>query len=90
MVNWTLICEGEQGTLAYRDALAVCKGVYQSNLIRGRENLSGSTLKGKAATWGRKYAASRQGLLSRLTKNSIPHHEEIGDHGKRLLVLGTW
>ena len=41
-------------------------GSYQSDLLMGWENWSGSSLKGKAASFGGKYAQSRNQLLERI------------------------
>lgn len=81
---WTIV--KDQASLDA--ALKLAKGSYQQGLLRGYENLSGSTLKGKAKGWGGRYAASRSNLLARLRKAGIPISEQIGDHNKRLLVIG--
>jgi hypothetical protein len=69
-------------------ALAHCRGSYQTDLILGRESLSGSTLKGKAKSYAGRYAKSRDSLLSRLRNAGIPVSESIGDHNRRILILG--
>ena len=73
---------------ATRDkALALCRGQYQRNLIMGWENLSGSTLAGKAKEYSGRYAESRANLLGRLIANGIGVKERIGKHNRRILVL---
>jgi len=78
-----ILCED-----AYRKALALCKGTYQENLIRGFESLSGATLRGRAKQYGAQYKRSRDNLLKRMTQAGIPWREERGPHGKRILVIG--
>lgn len=70
-------------------ALALCRGDYQRNLLRGVESLSGSTLKGKARNWGGRYAEARRNILARMTGAGIAWCERKGDHGKRILVIGS-
>lgn len=81
---WTIIKDNN----IMEKALSLCKGIYQRNLIYGIENLSGSTLAGKAKYWSSKYRVSRENLLHRLKENDIPVKEIRGDHNKRILVLG--
>ena len=69
-------------------ALELAQGTYQRNLLLGHENLSGSTLKGRARSWGGRYQASRNGLLRRMTEAGIPWTEERGERGRRILVIG--
>ena len=45
------------------------RGSYQSALLRGDETWSGSSLKGKARTYGAAYASSRYGLLRRVNRS---------------------
>lgn len=73
---------------AFDRALALCKGPYQENLLRGLEALSGATLRGKAKTYWAQYRRSRDNLLARMTQAGIPWREERGKNGKRILVLG--
>lgn len=73
---------------AYKRALALCKGQYQENLIRGIEALSGATLQGRAKQYWARYRQSRENLLSRMTDAGIPWKEDRGPHGKRILVIG--
>lgn len=84
------ICEGTMGTKAAIAAIKLCKGSYQTNLIRGHESWSGSTLRGKAREWSMKYKESRTNLLKRLEAAQIPHHMATREHGKRVLILGIW
>lgn len=73
---------------AYKRALALCKGQYQENLIRGIEALSGATLQGRAKQYWARYRASRESLLARMTEAGISWREERGRFGKRILVIG--
>lgn len=70
-------------------ALALCRGDYQRKLLRGAEALSGATLKGAAKRWGGRYLSSRRAILARMTKAGIVWCERKGDHGKRVLVIGS-
>lgn len=84
MTDWTKINNRE----AHAAALALARGGYQRSLINGHENLSGSTLKGKAKRYGWRYAKSRAALLARMTAAGVPWYEEIGAHNARILVIG--
>lgn len=85
MGKWTEIhLEGAEWEIAYRQA----RGCYQRSLLDGSENLSGSTLRGKARSYGRHYARSRNNLLARLDAAIIPWSEKRGKNGRRILVLG--
>ena len=75
---------------AYFDALRLARGSYQRNILRGFESLSGSTLRGKAVSYSGRYRRSSAALLERVAHEGIPWHERIGDHGRRILVLGAW
>ena len=81
---WTIINDSS----VLDAALTLCRGSYQRNLLLGRENLSGSTLKGKAKSYSGKYAASRRAILARCAAAKLPISETTGSHGKRLLVIG--
>lgn len=70
-------------------ALDLAQGTYQRDLLLGRESLSGSTLKGRARSYGGRYQASRDGLLRRMTEAGIPWSEEKGERGRRILVIGS-
>lgn len=83
MVHTKILCEE-----AFKQALALCKGKYQENLLRGTEALSGATLRGKAKNYWKHYKASRENLLARMTEAGIPWREERGRFGKRILVIG--
>lgn len=71
-----------------KQALTLCKGSYQVDVLLGIQSLSGATLKGKARKWGGKYHRSRLNLLKRLTENEIPWGEKRVKFGKRVLVIG--
>lgn len=75
---------------AFEQALALCKGTYQENLIRGIEALSGATLQGRAKQYWARYRQSRENLLARMSEAGIPWREERGPNGKRILVLGGY
>lgn len=83
MVHTKILCEE-----AFKQALALCKGTYQENLVRGVEALSGATLKGRAKNYWKHYKASRENLLARMTEAGIPWREERGPNNKRILVIG--
>lgn len=61
-MTWTHIVGGNA---VAKLALKQCKGRYQRGIVQGIENLSGSTLKGKAKGYGAHYARSRRNLLAR-------------------------
>ena len=69
-------------------ALALCRGRYQRNILLGTEALSGSTLRGKAREYGGRYRASAASILVRCQQAGLAVREEIGSHGKRLVVIG--
>lgn len=73
---------------AHDRALALARGRYQSALLRGEARLSGAELQGKARRYGGRYRDSRRALLRRMTAAGIAWHEERGEHGKRVLVIG--
>lgn len=85
MGQWTEIhLEDAEWEIAWKQA----RGSYQRDLLRGNENLSGSTLRGKAKSYGGHYARSRNNLLARLDAAIIPWSEKKGKNGQRILVLG--
>lgn len=47
-------------------ALKLCRGKYQTALVLGHANMSGSDLQGKAANYKARYNASRDALVGRL------------------------
>ncbi len=69
-------------------AMECARGRYQRALLTGYEALSGLTLRGKASSYGARYAESRANLLARLHRAGIPTHEVRGAHGARILVIG--
>lgn len=85
MGRWTRVVDG----VAFDRALGLAKGSYQLDLLWGRHNLSGSSLRGRAKNYGGKYSRSRQALLRRMTAEGIPWDEERGDNGARILVIGS-
>lgn len=62
---------------------------HQRNVIRGTDNLSGSTLRGQASRYSGHYARSRTALLAKLRSAGIKVSERIEAHGARVLVLRT-
>jgi len=74
---------------ALEAALKLARGSYQRDLLRGRENLSGSTLKGKASRSGAHYKRSRDALLDRMTKAGIIWSRQTRAHGRIVLVVGV-
>jgi hypothetical protein len=71
----------------YKRAIALCKGSYQVALIDGRQNWSGSDLKGKARKYGSHYNKSRIALLSRLEAAGVAFIERI-EHGRLRFRFG--
>jgi hypothetical protein len=59
------------------------RGSYQSGLLQGYETWSGSSLQGKASSYGARYAESRDNLLSRID-DALP----VGYSATTELVLG--
>lgn len=68
-------------------ALRLARGCYQRALIHGSEALSGATLRGKAASYGKHYKRSALNLMRRLETFGLAR-EQVGEHGKRFLVIG--
>jgi hypothetical protein len=83
--RWTLVLDES----AHEAALDLAKGSYQWDLLQGYENLSGSTLKGKARKYSARYHESRRSLFERMDAAGIPHCEAKGPRGRRVLVIGT-
>lgn len=69
-------------------ALQLARGSYQADILLGREALSGATLRGKAAKYSSKYKQSAQSIMRRCQLAGLPVREQIGAHGKRLVVIG--
>lgn len=69
-------------------ALTCARGVYQRNLLYGRETLSGSILRGKAKQYSDLYARSARNLMARINAAGIPCRERRGRYGRRVLVIG--
>ena len=83
--NWTII----EDAAALAAAHECVRGSYQSDVLNGYHNLSGSTLRGEASRWGGKYAESRAGLLGRMNAAGVIWCERKGPHNARLLVIGA-
>lgn len=73
---------------AYDAAHALARGCYQRAVLAGSEALSGATLRGRARSYGARYAASRQALLGRVRAAGIACTVERRAHGKLVLVIG--
>ena len=73
----------------YQAALLLARGCYQRALLSGSEALSGATLRGRAKSYGARYAESRRNLLSRCRQAGLAISERRGSHGKRILVIGS-
>jgi len=83
-MSWT-VCKDMD---VYNRAWSLARGSYQRGIINGIENLSGSTLKGKAKLFSCRYCASRHNLLARLRAAGISVGETTGPHNRRILVIG--
>lgn len=81
---WTEIRDSKE----LEKALTLAKGSYQRGLLLGYENLSGSSLKGRARHFSGRYYQSRKNLLNRMQVVGIIFHEEVGEHNRRILVIG--
>jgi len=79
--RWTTVTED-----ALPVALSCCKGNYQRELVFGLQAWSGSTLSGKAASYGSHYTESRQGLLRRLAAAGLRVRFERVGWGHRLVA----
>lgn len=53
-------------------ALNLARGSYQRGILRGQETISGSSLRGRAASYKRHYLASTSALLDRLRAAGVP------------------
>lgn len=67
----------------------LARGSYQRGVIRGREAISGATLKGKAKKYGIHYARSRGRLITRLKDAGLVIREKTGDHNRRELIISV-
>jgi hypothetical protein len=83
--HWT-VSNSEQTT---ERALACCRGRYQRDLVRGAENVSGSTLHGKARNYSDLYQRSRSNLIARLRAAGIQVEIQTAAHGARILTLSS-
>lgn len=83
MAMWTVCASDEVRAVA----MGCARGCYQRAVVAGSENLSGSTLRGRAASYGAHYARSRTNLLRRMRAAGLEVGEARGPHGRRILVL---
>ena len=74
----------------YDAALACCKGRYQEDVVRGYEDVSGASLRGKAKKWGARYADSRSSLFSRMDSAGICYDIFPAKNGKHEIIWGHW
>ena len=65
----------------------IARGCYQECIASGTEAISGSTLTGKAASYGGRYADSAYNFLTRCKAAGIEVGEVRGPRGKRILVF---
>lgn len=73
---------------ALNAALALSRGCYQTAILTGYEALSGATLRGKAKKFAGRYKRSAQSIIDRVSTAGIAIKEVIGDHNRRMLVIG--
>ena len=71
----------------YATALACCRGAYQRDFLHGVENLSGSTLTGRASQYGGQYGLSRVSVIRRWRAAGLKVSERTGAHNARILVV---
>lgn len=76
-------------TTHYDRATTIAKGTYQDDIVTGRESLSGSTLSGKARSYGGRYKASRLALFAALRAAGVEHYVTREKTGKLVLCWGT-
>lgn len=84
VARWTEV----RDEAAHVAALRLARGAYQRAILWGGEAVSGSTLRGKARTYGARYQRSTDALLERMTAAGIPWAIETREHGRRVLVIG--
>ncbi len=70
------------------EALKLARGCYQRNILLGHEAVSGSTLRGRARNYSGRYKQSACAILGRCKAAGLPIGEMIGEHNKRLVVIG--
>lgn len=70
-------------------AAKACRGNYQENILTGHEAISGSTLKGKAASYRSRYQESSANLIGRLRSLGLLVSVERRKNGKRVLVVAS-
>lgn len=73
---------------SFNAAISVCRGVYQSDIINGRQAISTADLKGKAKEYGAHYRRSIRNLLQRMEDRDIKHKIIKAKKGKLILVIG--
>lgn len=69
--------------------LQFAHGTYQRALLLGQARWSGADLRGRAARYGGRYAASRANLRARLEKFGYEVVEIRGDHNRRIVRIGS-
>jgi hypothetical protein len=78
---WTTVSDD-----ALLAALACCRGSYQRELILGAQAWSGSTLVGKAASYGSHYKESREHLIRRLRGGGLTVEFARVGRGRRIVA----
>ncbi len=68
-------------------ALKLAKGSYQRDILLGRQNLSGSDLRGAAKNYAGRYRQSSANLIARIKTAGLKVYEQIGDHNRRDLII---
>lgn len=81
---WTIVVDPEE----HARALRVAVGEYQTDILLGLHNLSGSTLTGSMRRWSSTYRKKRERLLEALTAAGVKWHEAKGPNNRRVLIIG--
>ena len=68
-------------------ALKLCRGIYQKNLLLGKQRLSGADLSGNAKKYIGKYRQSSKNLLNRLQAAGLNIREIRGHHNRREIII---
>ncbi len=69
------------------EALALCRGSYQRDLVMGQQAWSGADLRGKAREYGMSYRRSRRNLIRRLEEAKVAYLTIVA-HGEIVMELG--
>jgi|DEB19_MinimDraft_3_1074340.scaffolds.fasta_scaffold406592_1 hypothetical protein len=71
----------------YERAAKMARGSYQLAILSGSEAISGGTLRGRAKSYGGRYAASAKNFLARCERAGIDVMTVVGPHGRRVVVF---